>query len=230
MPKLVLLRHGESVWNAENRFTGWTDVPLSKRGKMEAQRAGELLSATGLGFDIVYTSVLSRAVETVEIVLGVMGLSGVPVIQAWELNERHYGCLQSLSKAEAAQKLGVRRVMHWRRSFEGRPPAMEWDDPRHARFDPRYASLPPESLPCTESLHDTLMRLLPCWHVRIAPALRAGQRVLLVGHGNTLRPLVKYLDNIPDRDVINVTIYTGIPRIYDFNIDLMNNEHYDITI
>jgi 2,3-bisphosphoglycerate-dependent phosphoglycerate mutase len=217
------------VWNAQNRFTGWTDVPLSPQGQMEAQRAGEKLRAHGLKFDVVFTSFLHRAVQTAEMVLD--GLDGPrpPVEQAWQLNERHYGALQGLNKAEAAAQLGQRRVTAWRRSFDGRPPALEWDDRRHPRFDPRYATLPPSDLPRGESLHDTLNRLLPYWHAAIAPALRSRQRVLLVGHGNTIRPLIKYLEAIPDHQTPLITIATGAPRMYLFNLDLISYRHYDIT-
>jgi 2,3-bisphosphoglycerate-dependent phosphoglycerate mutase len=226
---LVVLRHGQSLWNAENRFTGWTDVPLTEQGRLEARRAGQALKAHGFGFDLAFTSMLERAVETLELVRQALGPPDLPTVQAWQLNERHYGCLQGLNKAETARRLGERRVIGWRRSYRGCPPALEWDDHRHPRFDPRYAHISPQALPCTESLHDTLQRMLPVWEGQVAPAIRSGRRVLIVGHGNTLRPLVKHLENIPEEAVPGIHIPTGTPIVYTINIDLISLHRYDIV-
>lgn len=225
---LVLLRHGESQWNQENRFTGWTDVELTEKGRSEALEAAHRLTEAGFRFDLVFTSVLSRAIETLEIVLKAMRLEGIATLQRWELNERHYGALQGLNKAETARRLGEKRVMAWRRSYAARPPALEWDDRRHPRFDPRYAGLNAAELPRTESLADTEQRLLPCWRAQIAPALRAGRQVLIVAHGNSLRALVRYLDDVPEEQVPAINIPTGIPLVYELDVDLRPIRRYDL--
>ena len=213
----VLLRHGQSQWNQENRFTGWTDVPLTDQGRLEARQAARLLLEAGFSFDIAYTSVLQRAVETLQIVLAELGQSSIPVLRLWELNERHYGALQGLDKAETALRLGEPLVMSWRRSYAARPPALEPDDPRHPRFDPLYAALRADQLPATESLQDTEKRLLPCWQRGILPAIQSGQRLLLVAHSNSLRALVRYLDRIPEQDVPALNIPTGLPLVYEID-------------
>jgi len=217
---LVLLRHGESLWNAEDRFTGWMDVPLTAQGEAAARRAGQALKAAHFDFDLAFTSVLPRAIRSLEIVLAAMDREHLPVMQAWQLNERHYGALQGLSKAGMARHLGARRVMHWRRSYTGRPPALTWDDHRHPRFDPRYAGLPPEHLPRTESLHDTAVRLLPLWQTAIAPAIQAGKRVLIVAHGNSLRALAACLEKTPEALVPDIKIPTGMPWVYTLDRNL----------
>ena len=212
--RFVLLRHGQSQWNLENRFTGWTDVPLTRQGRQEACQAARRLLKAGYTFDIAYTSVLQRAYETLQIVLTEMGLETIPVVRLWELNERHYGALQGLNKAETALRYGEPLVMSWRRSYAARPPALETDDPRHPRFDPLYAGLSTEQLPATESLQDTEQRLLPCWQGVILPAILSGARLLLVAHSNSLRALVRCLDQIPEQDVPALNIPTGIPLVY----------------
>jgi 2,3-bisphosphoglycerate-dependent phosphoglycerate mutase len=217
---LVLLRHGESVWNKENRFTGWTDVDLSENGLVEARTAGQLMKAEGLTFDIAYTSVLKRAVRTCWITLDELDLLWIPVERHWRLNERHYGALQGLNKTETAAKHGDDQVKIWRRSYDIQPPALTPDDPRHPGRDRRYAKLSPAELPLTESLKDTVGRFLPCWHETIMPAIRAGQRVLIAAHGNSLRALVKYLDDISDRDIIELNIPTGVPLVYELDANL----------
>ncbi len=226
MYKLVLLRHGQSTWNLENRFTGWTDVGLTEQGIAEAHQAGRLLREGGYTFDIAYTSVLRRSIKTLWIVLEELGLEWIPVIKAWQLNERHYGALQGLNKAEMAETFGEPQVKLWRRSYDVPPPALDWNDERHPRFDPRYASLPPEQLPAAESLKMTLERVLPYWDSTIAPTIRAGERVLIVAHGNSLRALVKYLDNISDADITELNIPTGIPLVYELDADLWPLTHY----
>jgi 2,3-bisphosphoglycerate-dependent phosphoglycerate mutase len=220
MPTLVLLRHGESVWNKENRFTGWTDVDLSETGRLEAQNAGRLMKAEGLAFDIAYTSVLKRAIRTCWIALDELDLLWIPVPRSWRLNERHYGALQGLNKAETAAKHGDEQVHIWRRSYDIPPPALTRDDPRHPGQDPRYAALSPAELPLTESLKDTVARFLPYWEETIAPAIRGGQRVLIAAHGNSLRALVKYLDRISDEEIVELTIPTGVPLVYELDGDL----------
>jgi 2,3-bisphosphoglycerate-dependent phosphoglycerate mutase len=220
VPRLVLLRHGQSLWNLENRFTGWTDVDLTEQGRAEAQSAGRLLKADGFGFDIAFTSVLTRAIRTNWIVLDELDLLWIPVTRDWRLNERHYGALQGLDKAETAAKHGDAQVKLWRRSYDLPPPALTLDDPRHPSHDPRYASLSPADLPATESLKDTVARFLPYWHETIAPAIRAGRRVLITAHGNSLRALVKYLDHISDADIVDRNIPTGIPLVYELDRDL----------
>ncbi len=220
MHRLVVVRHGESTWNEENRFTGWTDVDLTEKGRAEAREAGRLMRAAGFTFDIAFTSVLKRAIRTLGIALDEMDLLWVPVQKSWRLNERHYGGLQGLNKAETAAKHGDQQVKIWRRSYDIPPPPLASDDPRHPARDPRYAKLPPDSLPLTESLKDTVARVLPYWHETIAPAIRAGNRVLVAAHGNSLRALVKYLDNISDAEIVELNIPTGIPLVYELDDDL----------
>ena len=226
MPTLVLLRHGESTWNKENRFTGWTDVDLSEAGVAEAHEAGSLLRAEGFTFDIAYTSVLRRAIRTLWIGLEEMDQMWLPTVGTWRLNERHYGALQGLNKAETAAKHGMEQTQIWRRSYDVPPPALTPDDPRHPSRDPRYASLSPADLPLTECLKDTVARFLPVWHETIAPAVRSGQRVLIAAHGNSLRALVKYLDKIPDADIVGLNIPTGIPLVYELTDDLAPIKSY----
>ena len=220
MKHLVLLRHGESAWNRENRFTGWTDVGLSARGVQEAVEAGRLLKKEGYRFDLAYTSVLTRAIKTLWIVLEETELMWIPIRQSWRLNERHYGALQGLNKTELVQRYGEEQVLQWRRSYDIRPPALAPDDERHPNRDPRYASLRPEELPLTECLKDTVARFLPYWQHEIAPALGKGQRVIIVAHGNSLRALVKHLDHLSDEAIIEVNIPTGIPLVYELQDDL----------
>jgi 2,3-bisphosphoglycerate-dependent phosphoglycerate mutase len=220
MQKLVLIRHGESIWNKENRFTGWTDVDLSETGIAEAHECGRLLKDQGYDFDIAYTSVLKRAIRTLWIVLDEMDLMWIPVFRDWRLNERHYGALQGLNKAEMAEKFGEEQVKIWRRSYDVRPPALEPNDPRYPGHDRRYAGLTPAQMPLTECLKDTVERFLPCWHEAIAPTIRSGKRVLIVAHGNSIRALVKYLDGISDQDIVGVNIPTGMPLVYDLDDDL----------
>jgi 2,3-bisphosphoglycerate-dependent phosphoglycerate mutase len=226
MKKLVLLRHGESVWNKENRFTGWTDVDLSERGRAEAAEAGSLLLEGGFVFDLAFTSVLKRAIRTLWIVLDVMDLMWIPEEKDWRLNERHYGALQGLNKAETAAKHGEAQTKIWRRSYDIPPPPLTPDDPRHPSRDPRYAGLSKSDLPLTESLKDTVERFLPYWHGAIAPAIRAGRRVLIAAHGNSLRALVKYLDAIPESEIVELNIPTGIPLVYELDDDLRPIRHY----
>ena len=220
MKRLVLLRHGESTWNKENRFTGWTDVGLSDKGVREATESGRLLAAEGYDFDVAYTSVLKRAIRTLWLVLGEMDRMWIPVHRSWRLNERHYGALQGLNKAETTEKHGADQVQIWRRSFDIRPPALTPDDDRNPGRDPRYAQLAPQDVPLAESLKDTIARVLPYWHETIAPAIRAGQRVLVAAHGNSLRGLVKYLDGISDQEIVGRNIPTGIPLVYELDDDL----------
>jgi len=226
MIKLVLLRHGQSVWNLENRFTGWTDVDLSEKGIAEAHLAGQQLANGEFHFDLAFTSLLKRAIRTLWIVLDDMDLMWLPVTRAWQLNERHYGALQGLNKAETAQKEGAEQVHRWRRSFAVRPPALDWDDPRHPRHDPRYAALTESQLPAAESLQDTLRRALPYWHDVIAPQIQHGQRVLIVAHGNSLRALVKHLDQISDDEITGLNIPTGIPLVYELDENLAAQKRY----
>ena len=214
---LVLLRHGESIWNRDNLFTGWTDVPLSDNGRAEAAAAGRMLKAGGYAFDLAFTSVLIRAIETLEIVLRELGLSGIPVKRSWRLNERHYGALQGLNKAETAERYGKEQVKQWRRSYAIRPPALTGDDDRYPGQDDRYADIPPDQLPLTESLRDTVKRFLPCWHDQIEPAVRQGLRVIISAHGNSLRALVKYLDNLSAEEIIAREIPTGVPLVYELD-------------
>jgi 2,3-bisphosphoglycerate-dependent phosphoglycerate mutase len=220
MRTLVLLRHGESTWNKENRFTGWTDVDLTETGRAEAARAGDLMREGGYIFDIVYTSVLTRAIRTMFIALDQMTLLWIPVVKSWQLNERHYGALQGLNKAETAARHGEAQVKVWRRSYDVPPPPLTRDDERHPSHDPRYAALKPSELPDTECLKDTVARFLPLWHEQIAPAIRSGKRVLIAAHGNSLRALVKYLDNVSEDEIVELNIPTGIPLVYELNEDL----------
>mgnify|MGYP005848587511 CR=1 FL=1 len=223
--RLVLLRHGQSIWNSENRFTGWTDVDLTDKGIAEAKRAGQILREAGYTVDVAYTSVLKRAIKTLWLVLDELDLCWLPVRTSWRLNERHYGALQGLDKAETAARYGVEVVHSWRRSYAVRPPALEPDDPRFPSHDRRYQAVPPGLLPRTESLKDTVERLLPCWHEAIAPAVAAGQGALVVAHGNSLRAFVKFLDGVPDEDVPSLAIPTGIPLVYEFDADLRPVTH-----
>ncbi len=220
MHTIVLLRHGESTWNKENRFTGWTDVGLSELGIQEAHEAGRLLRQEGFVFDFAYTSVLRRAIKTLWIVLEEMDLMWLPVRHSWRLNERHYGALQGLDKAETARRYGDQMVKLWRRSFDTQPPPLERADPRWPGKDPRYFDVPPQDIPLTESLQDTVDRFLPYWHEVIAPGLKAGARPVVAAHGNSLRALVKYLDGITDEDIAGLNIPTGIPLVYELDDDL----------
>ncbi len=226
MHRLVLLRHGESLWNKENRFTGWTDVDLTEKGFAEAKQAGQLLKKEGFVFDIAYTSVLKRAIRTLWIVLDEMDLMWIPVHRSWRLNERHYGALQGLNKAETAAKFGEDQVLIWRRSYDIRPPALEKSDERYPGHDPRYRDLSPTELPLTECLKDTVARFLPYWHETIAPTIQSGKRVLIAAHGNSLRALVKYLDHISDDEIVRLNIPTGMPLIYELDERLKPLQHY----
>jgi 2,3-bisphosphoglycerate-dependent phosphoglycerate mutase len=217
MAKLVLLRHGQSIWNRDDRFTGWTDVELTEAGEKEARHAGTLLREAGIPFDAAFTSLLKRAIQTLWIVLAEISLEWLPVVKDWRLNERHYGALQGLNKSELADQIGLETVFEWRRSHTGLPPALDPSDPRHPRYDRRYAGLDPDRLPSAESLADTLERVMPCWEGAIWPRLIAGEQVLVVAHGNSLRALIKYLDDIAEADVPDIYIPTGIPKVYTFN-------------
>ena len=225
MHALVLLRHGESTWNKENRFTGWTDVDLSDRGRAEAQDAGRLLREGGYVFDAAFTSVLTRAIRTLWITLDALDLMWIPVTKSWRLNERHYGALQGLNKAETAARHGEAQTKIWRRSYDIPPPALTRDDRRHPAHDPRYRALNANALPCTESLKDTVARCLPYWHDTIAPVIRSGARVLIAAHGNTLRALVMYLDNMSESEIVELNIPTGIPLLYELNDELKPIRH-----
>jgi 2,3-bisphosphoglycerate-dependent phosphoglycerate mutase len=218
--KLVLVRHGQSTWNLENLFTGWVDVDLTEQGRREASEAGKLLKAEGFKFDLAFTSVLKRAIRTLMIVTDEMDLLWIPVTRAWELNERHYGALQGLDKAQTVAKHGADQVKIWRRSYDIPPPPLALDDERHPRFDPRYAGLAAEELPATESLKDTLARVKPYWETRIAPELKAGRNVLIVAHGNSLRALVKMLDGMSDAEIVEFNIPTGVPIAYELDDNL----------
>jgi len=226
MKKLVLLRHGESTWNKENRFTGWTDVDLTPRGVEEAKYSGRRLRDDGFTFDVAYTSVLRRAIRTLWIALEEMDQMWIPIHLSWRLNERHYGALQGLNKAETASKYGEKQVLIWRRSYDIRPPALTPDDPRYPGFDPRYRNLLPSDIPRTECLKDTVTRFLPYWNEIIAPQVRAGQRILISAHGNSLRALVKYLDNLSEEEVLDLNIPTGIPLVYELDDDLKPIRRY----
>ena len=226
MHKLVLLRHGESVWNKENLFTGWTDVGLSEQGVEEARAAGELMAAAKLEFDVAYTSVLRRAINTLHVALNAMDLVWLPVHKNWRLNERHYGALQGLNKAQTAQQHGDEQVHLWRRSYDVPPPVLEPSDERHPSHDRRYASLRSAEIPATECLKDTVERFLPAWHDQIAPAISAGKRVIIAAHGNSLRALVKYLDAIGDAEIAGLNVPTGVPLVYELNDDLTPIKHY----
>ncbi len=220
MPKLILLRHGQSTWNLENRFTGWTDVPLTPEGVAEAHLAGRLLRESGILLDVAFTSALTRAIHTLWIVLDELNAAWIPVKRSWRLNERHYGALQGLNKAETTDLLGKDQVFAWRRSYTIAPPPLSRDDPTHPRFDRRYAGADPSLLPSTESLKDTLERVIPYWQERIQPRLERGQTVIVSAHGNSLRALIKYLDHIPDEDIPALYVPTGFPLIYDFSAEM----------
>ncbi len=226
MSKLVLLRHGESIWNKENRFTGWTDVDLSRRGIKEAQKAGQVLKEEGYTFDVAFTSVLKRAIRTLWIVLDEMDLMWIPVYRSWRLNERHYGALQGLNKAEMAAQFGEKQVLIWRRSYDIRPPNLEETDERYPGNDPIYADLDRKDIPLTECLKDTVERFLPYWHEVLAPTIKSGKRVLISAHGNSLRALVKYLDHISDDDIVGLNIPTGIPLVYELDGKLRPMKSY----
>ncbi|MBX3038110.1 MAG: 2,3-diphosphoglycerate-dependent phosphoglycerate mutase [Anaerolineales bacterium] len=226
MYKLVLVRHGQSTWNLENRFTGWTDVDLTDLGKVEATEAGKLLKEGGYDFDIAYTSVLKRAIKTLFLIQEEMDLHWLPVIRAWQLNERHYGNLQGLNKTEMAEKFGEDQVKIWRRSYDVPPPALELTDERHPKFDRRYASLSSGQLPATESLKITLDRVLPYWNDVLAPDIKSGKRVLIVAHGNSIRALVKYLDNVSESEITELNIPTGLPLVYELDKDLKPIKNY----
>jgi 2,3-bisphosphoglycerate-dependent phosphoglycerate mutase len=226
MRQLVLLRHGESTWNKENRFTGWTDVDLTEQGIAEAKSAGQALRDKGFTFDVAHTSVLKRAIRTLWLVQDEMDLMWIPVHRHWRLNERHYGALQGLNKAETAAKFGDQQVLVWRRSYDIPPPELETSDPRFPGNDRRYARLTPEELPRTECLKDTVARFLPYWRETIAPSVARGERVIIVAHGNSLRALVKYLDNISDAEIVGLNIPTGIPLVYELGDDLKPLRHY----
>ena len=226
MKTLVLLRHGESTWNMENRFTGWTDVDLSPRGTEEARAAGRQMISDGYVFDVAFTSVLKRAIRTLWLALDEMDLMWISIHHTWRLNERHYGALQGLNKLETVERHGEEQVRIWRRSYDIRPPALSADDPRSPGHDPRYADLKPNEIPLTECLKDTVDRVLPYWNQTIAPAVRAGKRVLITSHGNSLRALVKYLDRISDEAIVGLNIPTGIPLVYELNDDLTPIRHF----
>jgi len=226
MYKIVLLRHGESTWNKENRFTGWTDVDLSEKGIEEARQAAVLLKQDGFTFDIAFTSVLKRAIRTLWITLDGMDLMWIPVMRNWRLNERHYGSLQGLNKAEMAEKFGEEQVRLWRRSYDIRPPALDPNDERYPGKDPRYALVPRELLPLSECLKDTVERFLPFWHDTVYPTVKTGKKVLIAAHGNSLRALVKHLDNIPDDEIVGLNIPTGVPLVYELDEDLNPITHY----
>src|SRR5208337_542940 len=226
MIKLVLLRHGESIWNKENRFTGWTDVDLSEKGIEEAKKAGRTLKDAGFDFDAAYTSVLKRAIRTLWIVLDEMDLMWIPVYRSWRLNERHYGALQGLNKSETAARYGDDKVHIWRRSFDTPPPPLDTKDPRYPGNDPRYKDIGSSELPLAESLKDTIARFLPYWHETVAPAIRSGKKVIIAAHGNSLRALVKYLDAVPDEEIVALNIPTGIPLVYELDESLKPLRHY----
>jgi 2,3-bisphosphoglycerate-dependent phosphoglycerate mutase len=226
MIKLVLLRHGESTWNQENRFTGWTDVDLSAKGLVEAKAAGELLKKEGFLFDVAHTSVLKRAIRTLWIALDELNLMWIPVKKSWRLNERHYGELQGLNKSETAAKHGEEQVFTWRRSYDIPPPYLSQDDKRHPRFDPRYKDVPAKELPAAEALKNTVDRFVPYWNEAIAPDLRAGKRVLIAAHGNSIRALLKYLENIPNDEIVELNIPTAVPLVYELTDDLKPIRRY----
>ena len=226
MHKLVLIRHGESTWNLENRFSGWTDVDLTERGRSEAAQAGQLLLKDGFTFDCAYVSVLKRASRTLWIVLDEMDLMWIPVRHSWRLNERHYGALQGLNKAETAAKFGEAQVKIWRRAYDTPPPPLDRNDERFPGRDPRYADLKPDELPVTECLKDTVARFLPYWHDTLAPAVRSGQRIIVAAHGNSIRAMVKYFDNVSDADIVELNIPTGVPLVYELDADLKPIRNY----
>ena len=226
MPKLVLIRHGESAWNLENRFTGWTDVDLTETGVQQAKNAGKLLKSKGYDFDVAYTSVLKRATRTLWHTLDEMDRTWLPVVHSWRLNERHYGALQGLNKAETAQKYGDQQVLLWRRSYDVPPPPMDADDECSERTDPRYAKLQPAQVPLTECLKDTVERVMPFWNEAMAPAIKAGKRIVIAAHGNSIRALVKYLDNVSEADIVGLNIPNGIPLVYELDAALKPLRHY----
>ncbi len=226
MHKIVLIRHGESQWNKENRFTGWTDVDLTEKGIEEARNAGKLIKDAGFDFDIAYTSVLKRAIRTLWLALDSMDRMWLPVVNTWRLNERHYGALQGLNKAETAQKYGDEQVHIWRRSYDTQPPALTADDERFPGHDRRYKGLTKDELPLTECLKDTVARFLPFWHETVVPTMKSGKRVLIVAHGNSLRALVKYLDNVPDNEIVELNIPTGVPLVYELDDNFKPLKHY----
>ncbi len=226
MMKLVLLRHGESLWNRENRFTGWTDVDLSEKGRQEAQHAAVMLKSHGLSFDVAYTSVLKRAIRTLWIVLDEMDLMWIPAHCSWQLNERHYGALQGFNKRDTAEKYGLEQVQRWRRSYDVRPPTLVQADRQHLKSDPQYANLKDDELPSAESLKDTLNRVIPYWNEKILPDLRNGKKVLISAHGNSIRAIVKYLDNVSDYGIVSVDIPTGVPLVYELDTDLKPIRHF----
>ena len=226
MYKIVLLRHGESVWNKENRFTGWTDVDLSDKGREEAKKAGQVLKKEGFIFDIAYTSVLKRAIRTLWTVLDEMDSMWIPVQNTWRLNERHYGALQGLNKSETAAKYGEQQVLIWRRSYDIAPTPLTRDDERFPGRDARYKDLDPVDIPLTECLKDTVKRFLPYWHETIAPTIKSGKRVIIAAHGNSLRALVKYLDNVSEANIVNLNIPTGLPLVYELDNDLKPIKNY----
>ena len=224
--KLILLRHGESQWNLENRFTGWTDVGLTPKGEVEAKDSGGLLSKKNIEIDIVFTSVLKRAIDTMEICLKQMKKNNIEAIYNWRLNERHYGALQGLNKAETALKYGDEQVLIWRRSYDIRPPELDWDDERHPRVDKKYKTLKKEELPSSECLKDTVLRFFPYWEKTISPEVKSGKRIMIVAHGNSLRALVKHLDKVSNEDIVGLNIPTGIPLVYKLDENLMPIKHY----
>ncbi len=226
MYKIVFMRHGESTWNLDNRFTGWTDVDLTEKGQAEARQAGKLLQQAGLSFDLAYTSVLKRAIRTLWLTLDEMDLMWLPIEHSWRLNERHYGALQGLNKAETAAKYGDEQVLVWRRSYDIPPNPLEPNDPRASFDDPRYAELKREEIPLTECLKDTVERVMPYWNDEMAPAIRAGKRILVSAHGNSLRALIKYLDKISDEDIVKLNIPNGQPLVYELDADLQPIRHY----
>ncbi|MCW5619981.1 MAG: 2,3-diphosphoglycerate-dependent phosphoglycerate mutase [Burkholderiales bacterium] len=226
MHKLVLLRHGESVWNKENRFTGWTDVDLSERGREEAREAGRLLRSEGFTFDVAFTSVLKRAIRTLWMALDEMDLMWIPIHHSWRLNERHYGDLQGLNKAETAARFGEQQVKIWRRSYDIPPPPLSAEDSRHPATDPRYRDIPRNELPLTECLKDTVARFLPLWNTHIAPEVAGGRRVIIAAHGNSLRALIKYLDQVSEQDIVELNVPTGIPLVYELDAQLKPIRHY----
>ncbi len=226
MYKIVFLRHGESIWNKENRFTGWTDVDLSEKGIQEAKEAAKLLKEGGYTFDIAYTSVLKRGIRTLWIVLDEMDLMWIPVYRSWRLNERHYGALQGLFKSKIAVEFGEEQVLIWRRSYDIPPPALKTSDPRYPGNDAKYDDLTADEIPLTECLKDTVERVLPYWHETIVPTIKSGKKILISAHGNSLRALVKYLDNVPNEEIVELNIPTGVPLIYELNDDLKPIKHY----
>jgi 2,3-bisphosphoglycerate-dependent phosphoglycerate mutase len=226
MYKIVFMRHGESTWNLDNRFTGWTDVDLTEKGAFEARTAGKVLKEAGFSFDLAYTSVLKRAIRTLWLTMDEMDQMWLPVKNDWRLNERHYGALQGLDKAETAAKYGDQQVLVWRRSYDTPPPPLDDSDPRTSFDDPRYAGLPKAAIPLTECLKDTVARVLPCWNEEIAPAIRAGRQILISAHGNSLRALIKMLDNISDTDIVGLNIPNGQPLVYELDADLKPIRHY----